>query len=78
MRILYLLSLAMLFIFGGSTSILAQTSDIKTSENVNNPEKVFTISNCNALLMTSYTSPTQKSENAGKFAFFASGKMASI
>ena len=32
---------------------------------------MYTISNCNGLTMTPYTSPTQKSENAGKFAFFA-------
>lgn len=32
---------------------------------------MYTISNCNGLTMTPYTSPTQKSENAGKFAFYA-------
>ena len=55
---------------GGSSS-WAQTSDIKTSENVNNPERVYTISNCNGLMMTPYTSPTRTNENAGKFAFYA-------
>lgn len=70
MSIRYLLSLALLAIGGGSSS-WAQTSDIKTSANVNNPERVYTISNCNGLMMTPYTSPTRTNENAGKFAFYA-------
>lgn len=70
MSIRYLLSLALLAIGGGSSS-WAQTSDIKTSENLNNPERVYTISNCNGLMMTPYTSPTRTNENAGKFAFYA-------
>lgn len=70
MSIRYLLSLA-LFAAGGAFSAWAQTSDITASANVNNPERVYTISNCNGLTMTPYTSPTQKSENAGKFAFYA-------
>lgn len=56
---------------GGGSSSWAQTSDIKTSANVNNPERVYTISNCNGLMMTPYTSPTRTNENAGKFAFYA-------
>lgn len=56
---------------GGGSSSWAQTSDIKTSENLNNPERVYTISNCNGLMMTPYTSPTRTNENAGKFAFYA-------
>lgn len=56
---------------GGGSSSWAQTSDIKTSENLNNPERVYTISNCNNLMMTPYTSPTRTNENAGKFAFYA-------
>lgn len=70
MSIRYLLSLALLAA-GGAFSAWAQTSDITASANVNNPERVYTISNCNGLTMTPYTSPTQKSENAGKFAFYA-------
>ena len=70
MSIRYLLSLALLAIGGGSSS-WAQTSDIKTSANLNNPERVYTISNCNGLMMTPYTSPTRTNENAGKFAFYA-------
>ena len=70
MSIRYLLSLA-LFAAGGAFSAWAQTSDITASANVNIPERVYTISNCNGLTMTPYTSPTQKSENAGKFAFYA-------
>lgn len=32
---------------------------------------MYTISNCNGLMMTPYTSPTRTTENAGKFAFYA-------
>lgn len=71
MSIRYLLSLALFAAAGGVSSAWAQTSDITASANVNNPERVYTISNCNGLTMTPYTSPTQKSENAGKFAFYA-------
>ena len=71
MRISYLLSLAMLFLWGGETLTVAQTSDITASENVGNPEKVYTISSCNGLMMTPYTSPTRTTENAGHFAFYA-------
>lgn len=61
----------MLFLWGGETLTFAQTSDITASENVGNPEKVYTISSCNGLMMTPYTSPTRTTENAGHFAFYA-------
>lgn len=53
----------------------AQTDDIKASSTEGSPEYLFTMQNGNGLIMTSYTSPTEKKENAGKFAFYAqSGK----
>ena len=45
---------------------------IKVSTSVDNPEHMFTIVNGNNLTLTSYTSPTETPENAGKFAFYAS------
>ena len=49
----------------------AQTDAIKASTSVDNPENLFTLKNGNGLTMTSYTSPTETAENAGKFAFYA-------
>ena len=49
----------------------AQTDAIKASTSVDNPENLFTMKNGNGLTMTSYTSPTETAENAGKFAFYA-------
>ena len=49
----------------------AQTDAIKASTSVDKPESMFTMRNGNGLTMTSYTSPTETEENAGKFAFYA-------
>ena len=49
----------------------AQTDAIKASTSVDKPESMFTMKNGNGLTMTSYTSPTETAENAGKFAFYA-------
>lgn len=62
----------MLSLFVALTSaVWAQTDAIKASESVEAPEHMFTMMNGNGLTMTSFTSPTEKAENAGKFAFFA-------
>ena len=54
---------------------MAQTDAIKASQSEDAPEHLFTMRNGNGLTMTSYTSPTQTEDNAGKFAFYAeSGK----
>ncbi len=53
-----------------------QTEAIKVSTKVDNPEALFTITNGNGLTLTSYTSPTETSENAGKFAFYADANTA--
>lgn len=53
----------------------AQTDVIKASTNEQSPENLYVMKNGNGLTMTSYTSPTEKEENAGKFAFFAQGSM---
>ena len=66
----------MLSLFVAFASVAwAQTDDIKASTTEGSPEYLFTMQNGNGLIMTSYTSPTEKKENAGKFAFYAqSGK----
>ena len=66
----------MLSLFVAFASVAwAQTDDIKASSTEGSPEYLFTMQNGNGLIMTSYTSPTEKKENAGKFAFYAqSGK----
>ena len=66
----------MLSLFVAFASVAwAQTDAIKASETVENPENLYVMKNGNGLIMTSYTSPTEKEENAGKFAFFAQGSM---
>ena len=66
----------MLSLFVAFASVAwAQTDAIKASTTEGNPEYVFTMQNGYGLIMTSYTSPTEKEKNAGKFAFYAeSGK----
>ena len=66
----------MLSLFVAFASVAwAQTDDIKASTTEGSPEYLFTMQNGNGLIMTSYTSPTEKEGNAGKFAFYAqSGK----
>ena len=66
----------MLSLFVAFVSVAwAQTDAIKASTTEGSPEYMFTLLNGNGLTMTSYTSPTEKEENAGKFAFYAqSGK----
>lgn len=49
----------------------AQTDIIKVSTSVDNPEHLYTLKNGFDLMMTSYTSITEKEANAGKFAFYA-------
>lgn len=66
----------MLSLFVAFASVAwAQTDAIKASETVENPENLYVMKNGNGLIMTSYTSPTEKEENAGKFAFFAQGSV---
>ena len=66
----------MLSLFVAFVSVaMAQTDAIKASTTEGSPEYMFIMQNGNGLTMTSYTSPTEKEENAGKFAFYAqSGK----
>lgn len=68
-----LLSLVAVLLAGSSVA-LAQTDAIKASTSVESPEHLFSIKNGAGYFMTSFTSPTQKDENIGKFAFYSEGE----
>lgn len=54
-----------------SATAFGQTAAIEASTDVSAPEHYYTLTNGNAKMMTSFTSPTETPANAGKFAFFA-------
>lgn len=64
-------NLVLAMLLTAASAVWGQTDVITVSTNVDNPEHLYTLKNGNGLTMTSYTSPTQTPENAGKFAFFA-------